>query len=143
MKTFTLETDAFTAKYDYLWRLSEDRWAWEYARRSNKVRRYAESRTPDDISEMQAPCASIRLLKSRVPQTMAERLGFAFMPDPAKNGFEADVVWTRLAYPDQVEVNCSSLRPGQTCDIWERRGGGAVVLVVVLSDNLRKGPHGE
>ena len=120
MKTFTLETDAFTAKYDYLWRLSEDRWAWEYARRSNKVRRYAESRTPDDISEMQAPCASIRLLKSRVPQTMPERLGFAFMPDPAKNGFEADVVWTRLAYPDQVEVNCSSLRPGQTCDIWER-----------------------
>ena len=97
MKTFTLETDAFTAKYDYLWRLSEDRWAWEYARRSNKVRRYAESRTPDDISEMQAPYA-----------------------DPAKNGFEADVVWTRLAYPDQVEVNCSSLRPGQTCDIWER-----------------------
>ena len=47
MKTFTLETDAFTAKYDYLWRLSEDRWAWEYARRSNKVRRYAESRAID------------------------------------------------------------------------------------------------
>lgn len=120
MKTFELETDTFTAKYDYLWRLSDDRWAWEYARRSKKVLRYAETRTDEDISEMQAPCENIRLLKSRVPQTMAERLGLVFMPDPKLNGFDADVVWTRQAYPDQVEVNCSPLPAGQTCDIYSR-----------------------
>ena len=120
MKTFTIETDDFTANYDYLWRLSDDRWAWEYARRSKKVRRHAMNSKAGDISQMQAPCVNIRLLKSRVHQTMAERLGFAFMPDPKLNGFEADVVWTRHAYPDQVEVHCSPLRRGQTCDIWER-----------------------
>lgn len=120
MKTFGLETDAFTAQYDYLWRLSDDRWAWEYARRSRKVRRYAEHRNSFDISEVTANCADIRLLKSHGPQTMAERLGFVFMPDPALNGFDADVVWTVQAFPDQVEVNCSPLGPGETCDIWER-----------------------
>jgi hypothetical protein len=120
MKTFTIETDDLTAKYDYLWRLSDDRWAWEYARRSKRVLHYARNRKSDDISEMQAPYANIRLLKSRVHQTMAERLGFAFMPDPKLNGFEADIVWTRYAYPDQVQIHCSPLRRGQTCDIWER-----------------------
>lgn len=120
MKTFGLETDAFTAQYDYLWRLSDDRWAWEYARRSRKVQRYAENRSPIDLSELKANCADIRLLKSRVPQNMAERLGFVFMPDPALNGIDADVVWTRQAFPDQVEVNCCPLGLNETCDIWER-----------------------
>lgn len=40
MKTWILETDAFTAQYDYLSRLSDDRWAWEYARRSATVLQY-------------------------------------------------------------------------------------------------------
>lgn len=120
MKTFGLETDAVTAQYDYLWRLSDDRWAWEYARRWPKVRRYAEGRTPIDLSEVRPDCADIRLLRSRVPQNMAERLGFVFMPDPALNAIDADVVWTRQAFPDQIEVNCSPLGPGEACDIWER-----------------------
>lgn len=120
MKTFSLDTDDLTAKYDYLWKFSDDRWAWEYARRSEKVRRYAASRTPDDISELKTPCADIRLLKSRTVQTMAERLGFVFMPDPKLNGFEADAIWTREAFPDQVEVNCTALGPNDTCDIWQR-----------------------
>ncbi|NHK27121.1 DUF2285 domain-containing protein [Parvularcula flava] len=120
MKNFAIETNSVTAKYDYLWRLSDDRWAWEYARRSEKVNRYAESRGANDISEMKAPCADVRLLRSRVPQTMAERLGFVFMPDPAMNGLEADVVWTRQAYPDQVEVFCSALGPGRHCALRER-----------------------
>ena len=120
MKTFAIETDPFTAKYDYLWRLSDDRWGWEYARRSKKVRCAAQDRKAGDISEIPAPCPNIRLFKSRVRQTMAERLGFAFMPDPERNGLESDVVWTHHAYPDQIEVHCSPLQRGQTCDIWER-----------------------
>lgn len=120
MKTFALETNHFTATYDYLWRLSDDRWAWEYARRSPKVIRYGERSGANDISEMKAPCADARLLRSRVPQTLAERLGFVFMPDPAMNALEGDVVWTRQAHPDQVEIFCSALGPGRTCDLRDR-----------------------
>lgn len=119
MKTFSLETDAFTARYDYLWKLSDDRWAWEYARRSTKVRRYAEGLSGEDISEIRLDCADIRLLRSRTPQTMAERLGFVFMPDPALNALEADAVWTHQAYPGQIEVHCTPLLSGRRCDLWE------------------------
>jgi hypothetical protein len=120
MKTFGLETDAFTAKYDYLWRLSDDRWAWEYARRSRQVQRLAASRAEGDLSEVRAPCADIRILRSRVPQTLAERIGLVLMPDPKLNGIDADVVWTQQAYPDQVEVNCAARADGESCEIWDR-----------------------
>ena len=57
MKTFTLETNAETAAYDYLSRLSSDRWAWEYARRNDDLRDDAAHRSDDDISEKKADCA--------------------------------------------------------------------------------------
>ena len=120
MKTFTLETNAETAAYDYLSRLSSDRWAWEYARRNDDLRDDAAHRSDDDISEKKADCADIRILRSRVPQTLAERWGLIFMPDPDLNGFEADAVWSHYVFPDQVEVNCTPRKPGQSCDIWDR-----------------------
>ena len=92
MKTFALETSAETAAYDYLSRLSSDRWAWEYVRRNDDFRDDAATRTDDDISEMKADCADIRILRSRVPQTLAERWGLIFMPDPDLNGLEADAL---------------------------------------------------
>jgi hypothetical protein len=120
MKTFTLSSEGVLARYDYLSHLSLDRWAWEYARRNRKLRRDAELRRHDEISEKMAPCAPIRMLRSRVPQRVAERWGLVFMPDPDLNGFEADAVWNKHVYPDQVEVNCSPRVPGQKCDIWDR-----------------------
>lgn len=119
MKTWTLETDAFTAQYDYLARLSDDRWAWEYARRSAKVRQYAAGLPQEAMSEVSLDCANIRLLKSRVPQTQAERLGLVFMPAPALTALEADVVWTRQAFPAQIEVQCTPLLAGRRCGLWE------------------------
>lgn len=120
MKTFTLETDAFTKKYDYLWRLSDDRWAWEYARRNQKLRQDAAACCREDIDVTQADCANIRLLRSRVPQTLAERWGLVFMPDPRLDALEADVVWSNHAFPDQVEIHCATRADGETCGIWER-----------------------
>jgi hypothetical protein len=120
MKTFTLESSGILADYDYLSRLSMDRWAWEYLRRNEEFRRDASVRSKDDISERMAPCAPIRMLKARTSQTLAERWGLVLMPDPNKNGFGADVVWNRAAFPDQVEINCSPRAADQTCDIWER-----------------------
>ncbi len=119
MKTWCLETDAFTAQYDYLWQLSDDRWAWEYARRSARFRECAAALAGDEIAERSVDCASIRLLKSRVPQTRAEQLGLVFLPDPALNALEADVVWTRQAFPDQIEVHCTPLLAGRRCGLWE------------------------
>ena len=43
MKTFTLSSEGVLARYDYLSRLSPDRWAWEYARRNPDLRRDAEA----------------------------------------------------------------------------------------------------
>jgi hypothetical protein len=120
MKTFTLATSADTAPYDYLSRLSLDRWAWEYARRNDDLRHDASGRSDSDISEKLAPCAPIRLLRSRVPQKLAERWGLVFMPDPGLNGINADAVWNHFVFPDQVEVNCTPRKPGQSCDIWDR-----------------------
>ncbi len=123
MKTWCLETDAFTAQYDYLWQLSDDRWAWEYARRSARFRECAAALCGEAISERAMECANIRLLKSRVPQTRAEQLGLVFLPDPARNALEADVVWTRQAFPDQIEggrwrcaCRAASHRSGSTAD---------------------------
>lgn len=120
MKTFTLAAPGQLAAYDYLSRLSMDRWAWEYLRRNPEFRADAALRRDSDISEREAPCVPIRLLKSRVPQNLAERWGLIAMPDAAKNGFDADVVWNRVAFPDQVEVHCSPRGADQSCDIFER-----------------------
>jgi hypothetical protein len=120
MKTFRLETNSETAAYDYLSRLSPDRWAWEYIRHNDDFRSDAAHRGKDDIAEKKADCADIRILRSRVSQTLAERWGLIFMPDPDLNGFEADAVWSHYVFPDQVEVNCTPRKPGQSCDIWER-----------------------
>ena len=99
MKTFTLESPGMLADYDYLSRLSMDRWAWEYLRRNDEFRRDASVRSKDDISERMAPCAPIRMLKARTSQTLAERWGLVLMPDPNKNGIDADVVWNRASLP--------------------------------------------
>jgi len=119
MKTFTLNSDGVLAQYDYLCRLSPDRWAWEYARRNHAFRRDAKTRNPDDIAE-KTVCHEIRVLRPRTTQTLAERWGLIFMPDPDLNGFEADAVWSHYVFPDQVEVNCTPRKPAQSCDIWDR-----------------------
>ncbi|MEM6898158.1 MAG: DUF2285 domain-containing protein [Pseudomonadota bacterium] len=120
MKTFTLSSEGVLGRYDYLSRLSTDRWGWEYARRNNDLKRDARTRSPEDMAERRAPCADIRILHSRVPQTLAERWGLIFMPDPEQNAYDADAIWSLGAFPDQVEVNCSPRTPDQKCDIWDR-----------------------
>ena len=122
MKTYPLKSGGLLKKYDYLWRLSKDRWAWEYLRRNKDFIADAKLHTKDDLSELKGPCgqASVRLLRSRVPQKLASRWGLVFMPDPDQNGIDADAVWLKTAFPDQVEVNCTPRALGQACDIWDR-----------------------
>lgn len=119
MKTYSLTTDAFTAQYDYLAQLSDDRWAWEYARRSARFRDSAAAQPGAEIADRSVDCARIRLLKSRVPQTRAAQLGLVFLPDPALTALEADVVWTRQAFPSQIGVFCTPLPPGRRCGLWD------------------------
>ncbi len=133
MKTFALRSDNRLSGYDYLSQLSCDRWAWEYLRRNRAFRRDAIGREASDVSEKKAACADIRLLKSRVPQTRAERWGLVVMPDPALNGFDADVIWNRAVFPDQIEVNCSARGADQTCEIFAR--SVAICKITHLTDN--------
>lgn len=120
MKVFTLENGPQTAPYDYLSHLSADRWAWEFVRRNPKFRRDAAGHGHEEVSEKKAHCANIRILRSPPSQTLADRWGLVFLPDPDLNGFEADAVWSHYVFPDQVEVNCTPRRPEQRCDIWDR-----------------------
>ena len=119
MKTFTLNSDGVLGRYDYLSRLSPDRWAWEFLRRNRRFREDAATLKADNIADRYG-CSNIRILRPRATQTLAERWGLVFMPDPELGGFDAKAVWSHHVFPDQVEVNCTPRRPGQTCDIWER-----------------------
>jgi len=120
MKTFALHSDDRLARYDYLSRLSPDRWAWEFLRRNRRFRRDAAARKDADISERRAPCEDIRLLRARTPQTLAERWGLVLMPDPALDGYHADVVWNPFAFPDQVTVHPVPRAPEEHCEIHDR-----------------------
>lgn len=122
MKKYPLKTGETLKSYNYLWRMSRDRWAWEYLRRNEDFKQDAALHSSDDVSEMEAPCrnAQIRLIRSRVPQKLAARWGLVFMPEPSLNGIDADAVWLKTAFPDQVEVNCTPRADGETCDIWDR-----------------------
>ncbi|PKP79667.1 MAG: hypothetical protein CVT79_18600, partial [Alphaproteobacteria bacterium HGW-Alphaproteobacteria-18] len=73
MKTFTLAPSTALARYDYLSGLSMDRWAWEYLRRNPRFRRDYALCADLGPSESMAPCAPIRMLKSRAEQRLAGR----------------------------------------------------------------------
>lgn len=134
MKTFTLEAGGALAGYDYLSRLSPDRWAWEYLRRNPRYRRDHALCAGEGPSEALAPCAPIRMLKSRARPGLAGRWGLVFLPDPALGGFEADAVWSEAAFPGQVEIHCSPRGPGETCDLWERTL--PIAKITHVSDSL-------
>jgi hypothetical protein len=120
MQYFTLDSMIDLTRYDYLWRLSPDRWAWEFLRRNLAFRRDAEQRRPEAISEQHAPCVDAKILRPREPQTLADRWGLVLMPDPDLNAYEAEVVWNRAAFPDQIELYCITRAPGQKCKLWDR-----------------------
>jgi len=118
MKTYTLNSDGVLKRYDYLWRMTPDRWAWEYLRRNEEFLGDATAFDRADISE-RTVCHNIRILKSRVPQTSAERWGLIMMPDPSKNAIDADVVWNEKAFPDQVEINVIPRGGNNSCEIYD------------------------
>lgn len=120
MKTYTLRSDGVLRHYDYLWRLMPDRWAWEYLRRNPLFREDATTWAPGQIAEGRACEDRIRIIRSRVPQTLAERWGLALMPDPTLSAIEADVIWQGEIYPDQIEVHVSPRSADESCEIFER-----------------------
>lgn len=121
MQHFTLETTPEMKRYDYLWRLSPDRWAWEFLRRNRDFQRDAALRRDDEISVMNAPClVDAKILRPRTPQTLADRWGLAIMPDPDLDAYHADVVWNRSAFRDQIEIYCITRAAHERCALWDR-----------------------
>lgn len=118
MKQYALKSTGVLSRYDYLWRMSPDRWAWEYLRRNPKYIQDAESNSADDISEMTV-CHSIKVYKSRVPQTLAARWGLIMMVNPKLKAFDANVVWTETAYPDQIAINVLPRGESEICEIYD------------------------
>ncbi|PQA88306.1 hypothetical protein CW354_08380 [Marinicaulis flavus] len=120
MKHFTLGDRVELSRYDYLWRLSPDRWAWEYLRRNPEFKRAAALRRDDAISVRRAPCVDAKILLPREPQPLADRWGLVLMPDPDLNACDAEVVWNRTAFPDQIELYCITRAPHEPCELWDR-----------------------
>lgn len=119
MKTYTLKSDGVLGNYDYLSRMTRDRWAWEYMRRDPNYVEDAETMSSENVSEMTV-CHSIKVYKSRVPQTIAERWGLIMMVDPKLNALNANAVWTKEAFPDQVAINVVPRAAGETCEIYDK-----------------------
>lgn len=119
MKKYPLTAEGPLKRYNYLWRLTPDRWAWEYLRRNPDFLADAASWRADAVSERVA-CHDIRILKPRTPQTVAEQWGLVLLPDPSANALEADLVWNPAIYPDQVEVNVTPRSETESCNIFER-----------------------
>lgn len=119
MKTYTLQSDGVLKNYNYLSRMTRDRWSWEYMRRDPKYIADADMMSPNDVSGVTV-CHSIKVYKSRVPQTIAERWGLIMMVDPNLNALEANAVWTKEAFPDQVAINVLPRAAGETCEIYDK-----------------------
>lgn len=119
MKTFTLNSDGVLRNYNYLSRMTRDRWAWEYMRRDPKYIADAKTISSDDVSEMTV-CHSIKVYKSKVPQTIAERWGLIMIVDPTLDALEANAVWSKQAFPDQVAINVLPRASGETCEIYDK-----------------------
>ena len=133
MKKYRLKSDGVLKNYDYLWRMSPDRWAWEYLRRNREFKRDAAHLDENQISERVA-CHNIRILRPRQTQSLAERWGLMMIPDLHANGINADVIWSPNVFPDQVEVNVTPRAEIETCNIFERTM--AVCKVTHFTDQI-------
>lgn len=111
--------DIVKKHYDYLWKLSRSRWAWEVLRRNAEYRRDAADR-PEGELEIRGACRGITLIRPRIDQAIAERWGLAFMPDPDLNALEAELFWSDRIYPRKLTVQVSPRQPGEVCEFFER-----------------------
>lgn len=120
-------------QYDYAWKLSRSRWAWEFLRRNPDFLEDAARHGPDELS-VRGACSGITIIRSRTDQCDAERWGLAFFPDPSLNGFEANVFWSAGLYPRQVQVNVVPRADGEICDIFEKTT--SVCRVIHFTDTV-------
>jgi hypothetical protein len=134
MKTYALAAEGVLKHYNYLWRLSPDRWAWEYLRRNAEFLKDADRYYALANTVEKKACHNIRILKSLTPQTIAERWGLVMLPDPKASALDADLVWNHKLFPDQIEVNVTPRAKTESCDIFERTI--AVCTVTHVTDTV-------
>lgn len=119
MQRYSRGSRVALSSYEYLRRLSADRWAWEFLRRNRAFRRDAAFRPPIDVSAAPLARPGVRFRRAHAPQSLAGRWGLVFMPDPERNGYEEDVIWSRHAFPDQTEIVCSPCASDRRCEVLE------------------------
>lgn len=114
------------AEYDYTWKLSRSRWAWEFLRRNTDFMADAERRSQNEVSSRYA-CHQITLIRPACDQPIARRWGLAFFPSPQHNGFEADVFWTVGVYDRSVHTHVGPRSRTESCEIYDRTVATCVV----------------
>ncbi len=105
--------------YDYTWKLSRSRWAWEFLKRNGEFLKAASRHGPDELSSKPA-CSGITLIQPICDQAEANRWGLAFFPDVLENGFDANVFWCGSLYPRHLNVQVSMRANGEVCDIYDK-----------------------
>tara|TARA_R110002051_G_scaffold32562_3_gene73453 strand:- start:15549 stop:16382 length:834 start_codon:yes stop_codon:yes gene_type:complete len=105
--------------YAYTQALPPCRWAWEFLRRNNQFLADAALDANNKVS-IRRVRSDIKLIAPQTVQTNAEKWGLAFFPDPARNGYEAEVFWSSLHPRHQVNVQVSPSATGRNCNIYKQ-----------------------
>nr|WP_321509880.1 DUF2285 domain-containing protein [uncultured Hyphomonas sp.] len=105
--------------YAYTQSLSPCRWAWEFLRRNTQFLADAAVHANHKISVRRFR-RDIKLIAPQIIQHSANKWGLAFFPDPASNGYEAEVFWSSPHPRNQIHVLINPSSTGRYCDIYKQ-----------------------
>ena len=110
---------ASLSHYAYTQALSPCRWAWEFLRRNSQFLADAALHANHKMSVRRIR-RDIKLIAPQTIQHNAKQWGLVFFPDPARNGYEAEVFWSSPHPRNLVHVQISPSATGRHCDIYKQ-----------------------
>ena len=110
---------ASLSHYAYTQALSPCRWAWEFLRRNSQFLADAALHANHKMS-VRRISRDIKLIAPQTIQNNAKQWGLVFFPDPARNGYEAEVFWSSPHPRNLVHVQISPSSTGRHCDIYKQ-----------------------
>lgn len=63
-------------------------------------------------------------------QARAENRGLVFFPDPSKNAYEADVIWSQPVFPAQIEIHSRMKHAVPVSDLRDRLFSGREITII-------------
>ena len=108
-------------RYDYMWKLSRSRWAWEALRRNPEFQQDARSRPEDDVLwDRSSRFANLTLIRPQRSQSLARKWGLAFFPDPGLDGRQAPAFWSDALHPRKLTVFVTPANNNEPDELFQR-----------------------